>query len=58
MIKGILAFLVLFGLFFFGIQMVLNLSKKAAWGLTKLFFYSIICASLVMLALATIVILF
>lgn len=58
MIKGIYGFLILFFLFYFGIQFIRTLTGKEKWRLTKTFFYSILCAALSIAVLITIVILF
>jgi hypothetical protein len=58
MIRIILAFLVIFGLFFFGIQAVRNMTGKELWSMTKLLTYSVVCAILTVVAMITIVVLF
>ena len=58
MIKIILAFLVVFGLFFFGIKAFRELTKKEKWELTKYITYSTICSVLAVSLLMAIVILF
>jgi hypothetical protein len=58
MIKIILAFLFVFGLFFFGIQTVRNMNGKELWSVTKLLTYSAVCAILTVVFLITLVILF
>jgi hypothetical protein len=58
MIKIILAFLFVFGVFFFGILAVRDMTGKERWALTKLVSYSIICAVLTTAALVTFVLLF
>lgn len=58
MAKIILSFLVVFGLFFFGIHAVRELSGKQRWALTKLAGYSILCAVLTTAALIGIVVIF
>jgi hypothetical protein len=58
MIKIVLAFLIVFGICFFGIKGYRDLSGKDKWALTKLLGYSIICASTAIVLLTTIVVLF
>lgn len=58
MIRLILAFVVAFAIVWFGITGFRNLTGKDRWALAKLFFYSIICASLAMVLLTLIVVLF
>ena len=58
MFKIILAFVFVFGLFFFGIQAVRSLTGKEAWALTKTLAYCTICTVLTIAALTTLVILF
>jgi|APGre2960657423_1045063.scaffolds.fasta_scaffold03935_9 hypothetical protein len=58
MIKIILAFLFVFGLFFFGIKTVREMTKKELWSVTKLLTYSAICAILTLIFLITFVVLF
>lgn len=58
MIRVVLAFLIVFGLFFFGIKAVRALSGKEKWELTKLLSYSLVCATLTLAVLIGIVILF
>jgi len=58
MFKIILAFLFVFGLFFFGIRAVRDMTGKDKWALTKLVGYSIICAVLTLAALIAIVVIF
>ncbi len=58
MFKIILAFIVVFGLFFFGIRAVRETTGKQRWELTKLISYSIICAVLTLAALIGIVVIF
>jgi hypothetical protein len=58
MFKIILAFIIVFGLFFFGIQAARSLSGKEGWALTKLVGYSIICAVLTTAALIAFVLIF
>jgi hypothetical protein len=58
MIKLYLAFIFLFGVFFFGITAFRKLSGKEQLALTKLIAYSIICSVLAIAGMMTIVILF
>jgi hypothetical protein len=58
MIRVILAFIVIFGMFFIGIQTVRNMTGKELWSLTKLLTYSMICAILTLVFLITLVVLF
>jgi hypothetical protein len=58
MIRMILAFIVVFLIFFFGIKMFTQLSGKEKWALTKLFAYSLVCAIITIMFLASIVVLF
>jgi hypothetical protein len=58
MIRVILAFLVVFGLFYFGIQAIRSTTGKKKWELTKLVSYSIICATLTIGVLVALVIIF
>jgi len=58
MIKIILAFLFVFGLFFFGIQGVRSMTGQDQLALTKLLVYSIMCALMAIVLLITIVVLF
>ena len=58
MFKIILAFLFVFGLFFFGIKTVREMTGKDRWALTKLIAYSIICAVLTTAALVSFVLIF
>lgn len=58
MIRMILAFGIAFAICYFGIAGFRNLTGKDQWALTKLLGYSIICASLAMLLLTLIVVLF
>lgn len=58
MIRVILAFLVVFCLFYFGIQALRSTSGKEKWELTKLVTYSIICATLTIGVLVALVIIF
>lgn len=58
MIRIILAFLVVFGAFYFGIDTVRNMTGKEQWSLTKTVLYSIMCAVLTIMALSIFVITF
>jgi uncharacterized membrane protein len=58
MFKIILAFLFVFGLFFFGIKVVRKMTGMEQWALTKYVLYSIVCSVLTVASLVTIVILF
>ena len=58
MIRVLLAFIVIFGLFFFGIKTVREMTGKELWSLTKLLTYSLFCAILTVVVLISIVILF
>ena len=58
MIRVILAFVVIFGLFFFGIKAVREMTGKELWSMTKLLTYSIICAILTLTTLILIVVTF
>ena len=58
MIRVIIAFVVVFGLFFFGIRAVRAMTGKERWELTKLLTYSAFCAILTFASLITLVILF
>lgn len=58
MLNSIIAFLILFGFFFFGIRAFRDTTRKEKWQLTKLVAYSTICAILTLLMLVAIVILF
>jgi len=58
MSKILLAFLFAFGGFYFGIKSYRDLSGKDKWALTKLIGYSIMCASMAIVLLMLIVILF
>jgi len=56
--KVILAFLVIFGLFFFGIKAVRDMTGKELWSMTKLLTYSLFCAILTLATLISIVVIF
>jgi len=58
MLKVILSFLILFGLFFFGFKAFRYLTAKEKWKLSKLIVYSMLCATLALGALVTIVLIF
>lgn len=58
MINIVLSFLVLFGVFFFGIKLFRDTTEKQKWQLTKLLAYSILCAVLTLVALSALVIFF
>ena len=58
MFKMILAFLVLFLIFFFGIKAVRKMSGKEALVLTTNVFYGIICTVITIVTLAFIVLIF
>ena len=58
MIRVLLAFIVIFSLFFFGIQTLRKMTGKEMWSLTKLLTYSLFCAILTIAALILIVIIF
>jgi hypothetical protein len=58
MISILLAFVVVFGLFFFGILAVRDMTGRERWDLAKLLTYSVLCAILTLGFLITIVVLF
>jgi hypothetical protein len=58
MIKLILAFLISFGICYFGIKSFRDLTGKDKWALTKLLAYTTICSVLAVVLLILIVILF
>jgi hypothetical protein len=58
MIQIVLSFVVVFGLFFFGIHAVRNMTGKEQLDLAKLLIYSVLCAILTLGFLITIVVLF
>jgi hypothetical protein len=58
MIQIVLSFVVVFGLFFFGIRAVRDMTGKEQWDLAKLLTYSVLCAILTLGFLITIVVLF
>ena len=58
MAKVILAFLILFVLFFAGITLARNMTGKEALALTKMLGYSILCSLLTIAVLISIVVIF
>jgi hypothetical protein len=58
MFKVILAFILIFGLFFFAIKAVREMTGKELWSMTKLLTYSTICAILTLATLISIVVIF
>ena len=58
MAKMIVAFISIFIVFFFGIDIFRQLTKKEKYSLTKWLGYSIVCSLLTILFVATIVLLF
>jgi hypothetical protein len=58
MIRVFLAFVVIFCLFFFGINAIRNMTGKEMWSLTKLLTYSLFCAILTLATLISIVVIF
>jgi hypothetical protein len=58
MIKVVLAFVVLFVLFFAGITFARNMTGKEALALTKMLGYSIMCTLLTIAVLVSIVVIF
>jgi len=58
MIKVLLAFVVIFILFFMGIQFARNMTGKQALALTKIVGYSILCSLLTIAVLISIVVIF
>ena len=58
MIQVILSFVVVFGLFFFGIRAVKSMTGQQQWSLVKLLTYSAFCAILTFVFLITLVVLF
>jgi hypothetical protein len=58
MIKSILLFLFVFSIFFVGIGYLRQMTGKEIWSLTKLLTYSAGCATLTLIVLGLIVILF
>ncbi len=58
MIRLVLAFIVVFGLFFFGIRAVREMTGKELWSMSKLLTYSLGCAILTLATLIAIVVIF
>lgn len=58
MIKVLLFFVLIFGLFFLGIKTLRNVTGKEALALTKILGYSIVCALLTVSVLISIVVIF
>ncbi len=58
MIRVILAFIVVFGLFYFGINAFRATTGKEKWHICKTLIYSLICAILALTVLIGIVIIF
>lgn len=58
MIRFLLLFLIVFGLFFFGIKALRATTGKEKWHIVKLLTYSLVCAILTLTVLFWIVILF
>ena len=58
MIRLVLAFIVVFGLFFFGIRAVREMTGKELWSMTKLLTYSLGCAILTLATLIALVVIF
>jgi hypothetical protein len=58
MLKIILSFIVVFGLFFFGIKAIREMTGKEIWSMTKLLTYSLFCAILMLATLISIVVIF
>jgi hypothetical protein len=58
MIRVIIAFVVVFGLFFLGIRAVRDMTGKEQWTLAKLLTYSVFCAILTLGFLITLVVVF
>jgi len=58
MIRVVLAFVVVFGLFFVGIRAVRSMTGQEQWALTKLLTYSAFCAILTFVFLIALVVLF
>ena len=54
MVKMIIAFLLLFVIFYTGIEIVRKLTGKEKWVLTKTLLYSILCSSLAVMTLGLI----
>lgn len=58
MIRIILAFFVVFGMFYFGIEAVRHMTGREQWTLVKTVAYSLMCAVLTVATLAVIVLTF
>jgi uncharacterized RDD family membrane protein YckC len=58
MIRVVLAFAVIFGLFFFGIRAVRSMTGRERWDLARLLTYSAVCAILTLVFLTALVVLF
>ena len=58
MIRVIFAFAVIFGLFFFGIRAVRDMTGKERWALAQLLTYSAFCAILTLGFLIALVVIF
>lgn len=58
MIRVIFAFLAVFGMFFFGIKAIREMTRMEQWTLTKYLAYSTLCAMLTTAFMITLVILF
>jgi hypothetical protein len=58
MIGMLVSFLILFGVFFFGINSIRKTPKEEKWELTKLICYSILCTVLTLGVLILIVLFF
>lgn len=58
MIRVVLAFVIIFALFFYGIHAVRSMTGKEQWELTKLLTYSAVCAILTLVFLIALVVLF
>jgi hypothetical protein len=58
MIRVIIAFVVIFGLFFLGIRALRDMTGKERWELAKLLTYSAFCAILTLVFLIALVVLF
>jgi len=58
MFRIVFAFLILFGVFFFGLKAFKEITKEEKWELTKLTVYSMLCSLLALGALTIFVVLF
>lgn len=58
MIRVILAFVVIFGLFYFGIKAVRTMTGKDIWSVTKILTYSLFCAIITLATMIAIVVIF